>query len=625
MGEYEKKIGEYEKLIYDNMADIQIFHSLDDREYWDGLKDVMYESLLKEKEYFDNYTFEPLYASMYMEFVTIGNRTNYEAKQFERRRALNVYAFLEAIENEGKHMMKILDLVWMTLEETQWALPAHAKMRAGADALTWYKNPTVCLFSASLAYQLAFVYFLFKDKFDELSHHIAPRIKEEVLDRVVYEYLENDYGYTGLMPTARGTNNWTSAVNVGVLGAAITLIDDKSKLAKLAAKVMASTMQQLSNYPEDGACDEGPAYWQGAIGDLALILKYLKELTNGAVDYVNSEKNWNLANYFTVMYIYGSYVVPFADSDAVKSALSGYIYQTGKILNNPRLVSIVSDAYKSAEKPIEFITTLNTKDTIAQAECLAALSKNTQIPPYTPACGNFLESIQVMSAHQTSKAKEGLFLAAKGGNNGEYHNHNDVGTFIVYKNGERFICDSGRAAYQAVTFGENRYQLWQCRSMYHNLPIINGCEEQAKPYSKEFSAENVVYEVDGSCVKFALDINNCYINKEDINKWRRSFVFDRDKGEIAVTEDYDLKKCESIVLTYLSAAPFTVEADGILMTAKNGETLKMYMDTSLFDIETEDILIDDEVLKYSWEGYLYHIRLKLKDVKEKGTISYVIK
>lgn len=624
MGEYEKKIGEYEKLIYDNITDVQIFHPLDDREYWDSLKDVMYDSLLKEKEYFDNYTFEPLYASMYMEFVTIGNRTNYEDKQFERRKALNVYAFLEAIENEGKHMTKILDLVWMTLEETQWAIPAHAKMRAGADALTSYKSPTVCLFSSALAYQLAFVYFLFKDKFDELSRHIAPRIKEEVLNRVVYEYLERDYGYTGLMPTARGTNNWTSGVNYGVLGAAVTLIDDKEQLAKVAAKVMASTMQQLSNYPDDGACEEGPSYWEGAIGHLAHILKWLKELTNGEVDLVNTEKTWNLANYFSLVYIYDSYSASFADSDAVKSPLGSTIYKIGKILNNQNLISIVSDAYKKAEKPIEFQMSHITLSVISQAECLAELAKDNDIPPYEPR-ERYLKSIQVMSAHQTSRAKEGLFLAAKGGNNGEYHNHNDVGTFIVFKNGERFICDVGRAAYQAVTFGENRYQLWQCRSMYHNLPVINGCEEQAKPYSKEYSAENVVYEVDGSRVRFALDINNAYINKEDINRWRRSFVFDRDKGEITVTEDYDLNKSESIMLTYLSAAPFTVEPDGILMTAKNGETLKMYIDTSLFEIEIEKIVVDDSVLRMSWDEDMYNLRLRVKDVKAKDKITYVLK
>ena len=77
-----------------------------------------------------------------------------------------------------------------------------------------------------------------------------------------------------------------------------------------------------------------------------------------------------------------------------------------------------------------------------------------------------------MSAHQTETVKEGLFMAAKGGCNGEFHNHNDVGTFIIYKNGERFICDSGNKTYNALTFSDKRYEsrrwLW-AETVWRNL------------------------------------------------------------------------------------------------------------------------------------------------------------
>ena len=44
---------------------------------------------------------------------------------------------------------------------------------------------------------------------------------------------------------------------------------------------------------------------------------------------------------------------------------------------------------------------------------------------------------------------EGMFLAMKGGNNNESHNHNDIGSFIVY------ICIEGTASVQVPSFKDN--------------------------------------------------------------------------------------------------------------------------------------------------------------------------
>src|SRR5690242_21194986 len=48
----------------------------------------------------------------------------------------------------------------------------------------------------------------------------------------------------------------------------------------------------------------------------------------------------------------------------------------------------------------------------------------------------WLSGIQVMAARATAGSAQGLYVAAQGGHNAESHNHNDVGNFIVYANGE---------------------------------------------------------------------------------------------------------------------------------------------------------------------------------------------
>src|SRR6185437_8395270 len=84
-----------------------------------------------------------------------------------------------------------------------------------------------------------------------------------------------------------------------------------------------------------------------------------------------------------------------------------------------------------------------------------------------------LGEIQLM----TVRGPNGLFLACHGGTNGESHNHNDVGDFIIYKGGRPVIIDVGSGTYTARTFSGHRYDLWFNTSAYHNLPTINGYQQ----------------------------------------------------------------------------------------------------------------------------------------------------
>ncbi len=87
---------------------------------------------------------------------------------------------------------------------------------------------------------------------------------------------------------------------------------------------------------------------------------------------------------------------------------------------------------------------------------------------------------------------EGLYLAAQGGHNAESHNHNDVGNFIVYADGEPAIIDVGVETYTAKTFSAQRYEIWTMQSAYHNLPTVNGVMQGA---GRQFEARDVDVQV----------------------------------------------------------------------------------------------------------------------------------
>ncbi len=91
-------------------------------------------------------------------------------------------------------------------------------------------------------------------------------------------------------------------------------------------------------------------------------------------------------------------------------------------------------------------------------------------------------------------------MCIKGGHNGESHNHNDVGSLMVYVDGHPLLVDAGNMVYTAKTFSDARYTLWNCRSMYHNVPLIGGFEQCA---GAEYAARNFRTLLDGASLDMA--------------------------------------------------------------------------------------------------------------------------
>lgn len=76
------------------------------------------------------------------------------------------------------------------------------------------------------------------------------------------------------------------------------------------------------------------------------------------------------------------------------------------------------------------------------------------------------------------KNADGNGFAAKGGHNGESHNHNDIGHFMCVYEGEMLLADLGAGEYTKDYFGAGRYGILCNRSMGHSVPIINGLEQE---------------------------------------------------------------------------------------------------------------------------------------------------
>ena len=391
-----------------------IVRPLSDRDYWESIKKTAYQQVTSYINGIGAFDFS-LPASMYLDFVRNGNRTRYEGVCFERRKALSAYALLEAMENKGNYTDKVLDFTWLILEETTWCVPAHGYLRPEADGLPNDEHPCLDLFQAETGCLLSFVLRLFQEKFEQISKNIVPRIKREIDIRVIDNFLiHDDYWWQGFLIRKNEdgkryvVNNWNPWILSNVLLCAAAVTPPGERLQSLVEKVMRSLDNYADAYPQDGACDEGPSYWNRAGLSLLDCAYFLNQITGGYVNEFENEKIKNTAEYITKVHIGNGFFVNFADCSPRLAANYGTIYKYGRLLGSETMVSFAKECFR-LDKSNAF-TLWQMPRALELYEAMPALSHLSA--PARAFQDVYFSSTQVMAARERDGA-DGLFWRQK--------------------------------------------------------------------------------------------------------------------------------------------------------------------------------------------------------------------
>ena len=229
----------------------------------------------------------------------------------------------------------------------------------------------------------------------------------------------------------------------------------------------------------------------------------------------------------------------------------------------------------------------------------------------------WLPGIQVMTARVKEGSAAGLYLAAQGGHNAESHNHNDVGNFLVYADGQPAIIDVGVETYTAKTFSSKRYEIWTMQSAYHNCPTIDGVMQAA---GRQFAASDVNYRSTEDDAEFRLNIAKAYPPEAHLDSWIRTLRLTRSTNMIEVTEDYVVKQApKEITLTFMTPCRVDASTAGQLSLAVNSaKPVHIQFDSAVFQPSVEEVPIEDARLRGTWGDRLYRIRLRATAPPAKG-------
>jgi hypothetical protein len=570
------------------------FPTAQERPAWEELPADARAALISAGQRQLKSAWEVLPATIALEFARNGNRSHYETLRARRRNKLQDLVLAETLEAKGRFTDEIVNGIWLTCEETFWGVPAHLGAQKAKVGLPDVTEPIVELFGAETAGLLAWTLYLLEPQLSQVSKLIPDRIRLETQRRILAPCLDRDdfsfMGFHGGPP-----NNWDPWICSNWLTAALLLEPDQKRRSAAIVKITHCLDNFLNGYADDGGCDEGPSYWGRAGASLFDCLELLHRASKGSLNAFDQPLIHQIGLYICRAHIAGDWYTNFSDAPARVNTPGGLVYRFGQRVNDQTMMR--HGAYAAFAKSEEALPGDSLGRQLPGLFNLAELRKAPRAQALLRDA--WMPGIGVMAARREAGSTQGLYLAAEAGNNGKSHNHNDVGNFIVYANGEPAIIDVGVETYTAKTFGPHRYEIWTMQSAFHNCPTIDGVMQSA---GRQFAAKAVAYQPG----ELQMDLAAAYPKEANLKSWQRSIRLDRENNRIEISDGYALtESAKEITLTLMTPCRVTQESGTLSLENK----VRIAYDPALTPM-VEEIKLEDERLRSVWGEHVYRILLR---------------
>ncbi len=437
-----------------------------------------------------------------------------------------------------------------------------------------------------------------------LRHELQKRELDPFINRTDFWWMAWDESPTVFV------NNWNPWCNANALLCYMLLENDRDKLAKAVYKSMISVDRYLNYVKADGACEEGATYWGHAFGKLFDYLSELQMITGGKVSLFNNKLVKDMGEFVAKSYIGNGYAVNFADASAHVSNYMALVYRCGKALGSREMMDMAVDCFKEKPESVPSVWL----DTYKQIEALKVLKEMSQAKggykadaftwyPQTEFC--YMRNAEA-------------FFAGKGGYNDESHNHNDIGSFVLYYDNTPIMIDAGVGTYTRQTFSSERYSIWTMQGNYHNIPMINGVPEK---YGKKYKATNA--RADRRSMSFSVELASAYPKEACVESWVRSYQLK--KGKLTVSDNFKLSQAKAVnIVNFLTWGDIDISKKGVVNISVKGVKAQLSYDANTFEPSIETIALTDKRLSDVWGNKIYRLSLKAKTTAKSGIYKYDI-
>ena len=505
------------------------------------------ERLQKEADAFSRKEIPVIPFSLYKLFDTNGDRLAYENCYFERRKRLTVLALSSWLWEKQEYIAFLEDTVWSICEEYSWCLPAHmgGKSLCIENDFSQSQREHLDLFACETGFALAETIGMLAFN---LHSAVIKRAKDEIMRRIIRSYVNKAEPLNWELMK----NNWSAVCAAGIACAAMYLIEDDKVLADILNSLQPAFNNFISSFSADGTCTEGLSYWTYGVGFYTCYADMLFHRTKGAVNVFNESGFSNIAKFQQYCYFPCGATLNFSDVNEkgkFRQGLSCYLANKIEGVYAPQLN--LSDYRGLIDNCGRFSMAL--RDLIWTDDSTAKAVRAQHHPAQISQCVRVTALPDAQWLLCSGASQTGF--AAKGGHNDEPHNHNDVGSFIFFKNGVMLLCDIGSGEYTKDYFSDKRYEIFCNSSLGHNLPVIAG---QGQKAGKKFASGNCVINNDGS---MNLDIAPAY-DIAGLDKLERRFRFDINSGVLTLCDNFVFTQIQPLAERFILPAEPQITKDG---------------------------------------------------------------
>ena len=555
-----------------------------------------------------------LRGSLYARYVRDGDRDAYEQAVFARQRRLTAATVAALATLDDALLDEVADGVVALCEQSAWGWPAHDDTRRPGESLPDPGRPYLDLGAGEVVGQLGWIDHLLGDRLEARCPGVRRRVREEANRRVLAPFTtRRDWHWLGL---DGDVHNWNPWIHGNVLVATLTLADPADRPGLLAL-IVEGLDRYVTALPDDGAIDEGYAYWWNGA---CRALEALAILRHAHADAPGAEAVPALRRTIAFphqVHLGAGWFVNVADGQARSDGGEPWhaLFAAARGVRDADAAALaVAHRVPGEVSPLS-------QGLGRLARALVDVDWGVANPGPVPLPRRvWFDSIQLLIARARADRADGLTLVAKGGHNGEHHNHNDVGEVIVALDGVPVLVDVGRPTYTSQTFGPRRYELWPMRSDWHNVPRIRGRDQLA---GTEFAAADL--RVDEEAGVLRLDLAGAY-GRDRSGSWERTAALAAPET-VTVTDTWTLPPsadAEASEIHWIVAGEVhPVDEAGVRIVPIAGDR-ELELRVNHGRILWQDRAVDDPLIVAVWGPWLTRVRVILPDVDVGSCVTTVV-
>ncbi|MFW5867413.1 MAG: hypothetical protein ACOCX2_06325, partial [Armatimonadota bacterium] len=552
------------------------------RDAWDALAvEDAYQEVIARAESICERPLPAQPDELYLEFSHTGNRVRCQDVQNERRGRIAPLVLAECVEDRGRFLPVLEELVAELCAERTWVRPAHDRDLANFRG----ERVTIDLLSSALAWHLATANWLLAERLSAGARAaIRAKVDEFVLDPV-REILAGRREPMGWM---RATNNWNAVCLAGVTGAALAQVRDRGERAEFVAAAEQYSKNFLAGFGSDGYCSEGLGYWNYGFGNYILLSETVHQATGGGLDLMDRPGVALPATFGPRIHIANGVVPAFADCAIDATPDPRWMYYINRRydlglheydalpLNQPLRGHHLKEPEAAGPRPNQMVVSTSLPSAVIFSFPNSAREAETlDGPGIGSPLRSWFEDADVLVARTAGDADGGLNVAIKGGHNGEMHNHNDVGSWVAVVGDTPLLLDPGLEVYTARTFSDRRYESGLLNSWGHQVPVVAGRLQQTGEHAR---ASVVARQFSDERDTLVLDLSAAY-DVPALTRLERRFVYDRADGSLVIEDSVQFEEPAGFEGALVTFCEWYAVDDGTLVVEDSDQRVAIRVDT----------------------------------------------